>query len=124
MKQKILIIILFFVSSIICSKKKRDIPICKTCTITAVNGNKKLGLENNKTCMIDEILCKDYLDAEYCVGYTVAFKYMDTSYGVENNKTCIINPITEHYSLCNHCTIKLEEKEFSWGYDDNDKVIR
>jgi len=51
MRQKLLIILLLIVSRVICgSLKKRDIPICKTCTITAVNGDKKLGLENDKVC--------------------------------------------------------------------------
>jgi len=46
--------------------------------------------------MIDEVLCKDYLDVNYCIGYTVEFKYMGTSYGKEYNK---VNYKASYYKL-------------------------
>jgi len=43
-----------------------------------------------KSCIIDSTKCKDYMNLEYCIGYTVDFEYMGSAYGKENNKVRVI----------------------------------
>ncbi|KAG4098606.1 hypothetical protein H8356DRAFT_1671825 [Neocallimastix lanati (nom. inval.)] len=114
----VILTIIFLISNVVCI----DLPICKTCIVTGKdsgNPNVKFGWEEEHSCIIDSTKCKDYMNLEYCIGYTVDFEYMGSAYGKENNKTCIVDPIYKNYNICKRCFLVYEEARYTWGKEDN-----
>ncbi|OUM56574.1 hypothetical protein PIROE2DRAFT_18761 [Piromyces sp. E2] len=119
---KLVLIILILVKIDLCNTNKilNNIPSCETCLITSNDTNVYYGFENDQSCIIDKELCKDFIDKKLCIGYAVDFEYMGTYYGKEFNETCIVDPIFKKYPICKKCTVILEEREYSWSYEDGE----
>ncbi|ORX58592.1 hypothetical protein BCR36DRAFT_318165 [Piromyces finnis] len=120
LNRKSVFIILLLIK--IASGNSNILPVCKTCIITAEENSElkfNLGWENEQSCIIDNELCKDFIDKKFCIGFTIEFKYMGTYYGKEYNKTCIVDPIIDKYPICKGCSVILEERKYSWSFEDD-----
>eukprot|EP00833_Pecoramyces_ruminatium_P016538 jgi/Orpsp1_1/1190570/evm.model.d7180000079831.2 len=120
-----LLIIIFLIKNVISQNVNGNVDNinqflkCKSCEITNAENDILFGSEKKQTCIIDKEQCKEYLNMNYCVGYTIMFKYMDISYGKEFNKTCMIDPKAEEFPICKGCIVKREENYYSWGVEND-----